>query len=98
MPGSLGRQIHFSRLVSFELRVLHTGEPEDGRVRQDARVAAGQRLLLRHHRPHCQGDQLGQAEGGAQAEAAGIAQSTDDEGGRKLRLGLVLHFEVLLYM
>ena len=73
-------------------------EPEGGRVRQDARVAVGQRLPLRHHRPHCQGDQLGQAEGGAQVEAAGVAQSTDDEGGRKLRLGLVLHFEVLLYM
>ena len=44
--------------------LLHTGEPGDGRVRQDARVAAGQRLPLRHHRPHSQGDQLCQAEGG----------------------------------
>ena len=60
-------------------------EPEGGRVRQDARVAVGQRLPLRHHRPHCQGDQLGQAEGGAQVEAAGVAQSTDDEGGRLRR-------------
>ena len=40
---------------------------------------------FRRHRAHRQGDQLGQAEGGAQAEAAGLAQPADDEGGPRPR-------------